>query len=120
MDGRVTIDEFQEAILRTCAGKRYEEFPQAFKHFINSQFHLIDLNGDGLVGVDEYRLDCVQRAAFSNVQEIDDAYNNLLTDEDRKAGGINLARYQELYAQFISNPDEKANAVYLFGPLQVV
>lgn len=43
-----------------------------------------------------------------------------LQDDDKKAGGISLARYQELYAQFISNPDEKCNAVYLFGPLKVV
>lgn len=35
--------------------------------------------GDGIVGVDEYRLDCVSRAAFSNIKEIDDAYNALLT-----------------------------------------
>merc|ERR1711971_884789 len=30
----------------------------------------------------------------------------------------NLARYQELYAQFIGNPDEKCPAVNLFGPLR--
>ena len=38
-------------------------------------------------------------------------------EEDKKVDGISLDRYQELYAQFISNPDEKCNAVYLFGPL---
>ena len=27
-------------------------------------------------------------------------------DEDKKAGGISLDRYKELYAQFIGNPDE--------------
>lgn len=43
-----------------------------------------------------------------------------LQDADKKAGGISLTRYQELYAQFISNPDENCNAVYLFGPLKVV
>merc|ERR1739844_154311 len=31
--------------------------------------------------------------------------------EDKKVGGITLARYQELYAQFIGNPDEKCPAV---------
>ncbi|RXG67654.1 Sarcoplasmic calcium-binding protein 1 [Armadillidium vulgare] len=117
-DGQVTVEEFKEAIQKTCTGKSYSEFPQAFKTFIGNTFKTIDVNGTVLVGVDEYRLDCVQRSAFSNVQ-IDDAYK-IFKDEDRKAGGINLARYQELYAQFISNPDEKANAVYLFGPLQVV
>lgn len=35
--------------------------------------------GDGLVGLDEYRLDCVSRAAFNSIKEIDDAYNKLLS-----------------------------------------
>merc|ERR1711956_173989 len=48
------------------------------------------------------------------------AYNKLLNDEDKKVGGITLARYQELYAQFIGNPDEKCPAVNLFGPLEVI
>ena len=38
--------------------------------------------------------------------------------EDKKKGGIDLKRFQELYAQFIGNPDETIGAVYLFGPLQ--
>ena len=32
-----------------------------------------------MVGPDEYRLDCITRAAFADVQEIDDAYNKLVT-----------------------------------------
>ena len=38
--------------------------------------------------------------------------------EDKKKGGIDIQRFQELYAQFIGNPDETIGAVYLFGPLQ--
>ncbi|XP_066973574.1 sarcoplasmic calcium-binding protein 1 isoform X4 [Macrobrachium rosenbergii] len=119
-DGEVTLDEFKQAVKNVCTGKAYDSFPQAFKAFIANQFKTIDVNGDGMVGVDEYRLDCISRSAFSSISEIDDAYNKLCTEDDKKAGGINLARYQELYAQFISNPDEKCNAVYLFGPLKVV
>nr|AJG01361.1 sarcoplasmic calcium-binding protein variant c [Eriocheir sinensis] len=119
-DGEVSIDEFKQAVQNVCVGKGFDSFPVAFKSFIANQFKTIDVNGDGLVGVDEYRLDCISRSAFSSVKEIDDAYNKLCTDADNKAGGISLARYQELYAQFISNPDEKCNAVYLFGPLKEV
>jgi len=119
-DGEVSDDEFKQAVQKNCNGKPYAEFPEAFKCFIATQFKTIDVNGDGLVGVDEYRLDCITRAAFSSIEEIDDAYNKLLTEDDKKAGGINNTRYQELYAQFISNPDEKCNAVYLFGPLKEV
>jgi hypothetical protein len=43
--------------------------------------------------------------------------HNCSKAEDKAAGGISLPRYQELYAQFIGNPDEKCNAVNLFGPL---
>jgi len=116
-DGQVTVEEFKEAIQKNCSRKSYSEFPTAFKSFIANQFKTIDVNGDGLVGVDEYRLDCVGRAAFSNIKEIDDAYEKLLSDEDKAAGGVSLDRYQELYAQFVSNPNEECNAVYLFGPL---
>lgn len=119
-DGQVTVEEFKQAIQKNCSGKPYGDFPAAFKSFIANNFKTIDVNGDGLVGVDEYRLDCVSRAAYADIKEIDDAYNSLLSEEDKTAGGISLTRYQELYAQFISNPDEKCNAVYLFGPLSVV
>lgn len=119
-DGEVSDDEFKQAVKEHCSGKNYDAFPTAFKSFISNQFKTIDVNGDGLVGVDEYRLDCISRTAFADVKEIDDAYNKLCSDEDKKAGGISLNRYQELYAQFISNPDESCNAVYLFGPLKEV
>jgi len=119
-DGEVSDDEFKQAVQKNCSGKPYADFPNAFKNFITTQFKTIDVNGDGVVGVDEYRLDCITRSAFADIQEIDDAFDKLCTEEDKKAGGINIARYQELYAQFISNPDEKCNAVYLFGPLKEV
>ncbi|KAK3855729.1 hypothetical protein Pcinc_037888 [Petrolisthes cinctipes] len=119
-DGEVTVDEFKQAVKNLCCGKTFDAFPTCFKTFISKLFCAIDVNGDGLVGVDEYRLDCITRSAFANVKEIDDAYNKLCTDGDKKAGGISLSRYQELYAQFISNPDENSNAVFLFGPLKVV
>merc|ERR1712212_340160 len=67
---------------------------------------LADFNKDGVVGVDEYRLDCITRSAFADVKEIDDAFAKLCNDADKAAGGIDKARYQELYADFISNPDE--------------
>jgi len=119
-DGEVSDDEFKQAVQKNCCGKPFGDFPNSFKSFITTQFKTIDVNGDGIVGVDEYRLDCITRSAFADIKEIDDAFDKLCTEDDKKAGGINIARYQELYAQFISNPDEKCNAVYLFGPLKEV
>lgn len=76
--------------------------------------------GDGSVGLTEFRVDCVNRMAYKNIKDLDDAYNKLLNDDDKKAGGITLPRYQELYAHFIGNPDENCPAVNLFGPLEVI
>merc|ERR1712212_1460510 len=95
------------------------EVTNAFKTFIGNQFKTIDVNGDGIVGLDEYRLDCITRSAFADVKEIDDVYAKLCSPDDVKVGGIGLARYQELYSQFISKTEE-CPACYLFGPLKPV
>ncbi|XP_043208671.1 sarcoplasmic calcium-binding protein-like, partial [Amphibalanus amphitrite] len=117
-DGQVSVEEFKCAIKDTCLNKEYDELPDALRAFIGSLFSTVDVNGDGLVGVEEYRVDCCSRQAYSDIKEIDDAYNKLCSAEDKKKGGIDLKRFQELYAQFIGNPDETIGAVYLFGPLQ--
>jgi len=116
-DGVVTTDEFKGAVKNACVGKKYAEFPQAMKMFIDSNFATIDINADGVVGVEEFRVDCVSRMAYKVIEEIDTAFDKLLNDDDRKKGGITLSRYQELYAEFIGNPEEKAQGAYLFGPL---
>jgi len=119
-DGEVSVAEFLKGIETSCKGKGYGDFPQAFKFFIDSSFRTIDVDGDGTVGLDEYRSDCVKRMAYKSIGELDDAYNKLLSDDDKKKGGITLERYQELYAHFIGNPDETCNGCFLFGPLQKI
>merc|ERR1711970_1672349 len=114
-NGEVDVDEFKMAVMKHCVGKSYAQFPTAFKAFIENQFKSVD--GDGHVGLSEYRADCVTRSAFTDVKEIDDAYANLVSDADKAAGGISLSRYDELYAQFIGSEAE-CPAMYLFGPLK--
>jgi len=116
-DGEVSSEEFMKGIDLSCKGKSFSELPATFKFFIAEQFKTIDVDGDGTVGLTEFRVDCVNRMAYKSIKELDDAYAKLLNDDDKKAGGISLARYQELYAQFIGNPDETCPAVNLFGPL---
>jgi Ca2+-binding EF-hand superfamily protein len=119
-DGEVSSEEFMKGINLSCKGKSFSELPATFKFFIAEQFKTIDVDGDGTVGLTEFRVDCVNRMAYKSIKELDDAYAKLLNDDDKKAGGISLARYQELYAQFIGNPDESCPAVNLFGPLAVI
>merc|ERR1711930_19422 len=119
-DGEVSTDEFIKGVEKSAKGKQFNELPAAFKHFIHDQFRTIDVDGDGSVGLTEFRVDCVNRMAYKNISDLDAAYNKLLNDEDKKVGGITLACYQELYAQFIGNPDESCPAVNLFDPLEVI
>lgn len=42
-----------------------------------------------------------------------------LQDEDRRRGGLTLARYQELYGHYLGNTDETHPGVHLFGPLSL-
>lgn len=48
------------------------------KAFIESNFRMIDLNGDGVISADEFRYDCVLRIPVLEMDSIDEAYNNLL------------------------------------------
>ncbi|XP_034945796.1 sarcoplasmic calcium-binding protein 1 [Chelonus insularis] len=116
-DGVVTVDEFKQAVQKTCVGRPYRDFPQAMKLFIDSHFKLVDINNDGVVAIEEYRYNCINRLPIDTIDTLDEGYQNLLTDEDRKRGGITLSRFQELYAQFLGNPDENCGAAHLFGPL---
>ncbi|XP_033219642.1 sarcoplasmic calcium-binding protein 1 isoform X2 [Belonocnema kinseyi] len=116
-DGIVTNEEFKRAVQMSCVGRPYREFPQAMKMFIDSHFKLVDLNDDGVIAADEFRYNCVTRIPVDNVDILDESYQHLLNDDDRRRGGITLSRYQELYAQFLGNPDENCPAVHLFGPL---
>jgi len=116
-NGEVDVDEFKAAVQVNCVGKAYDTFPPMFKTFIENQFKAVDINSDGTVGLDEYRQDVITRGAYCDVAEIDDAYNKLVNDADKAAGGITLPRYKELYAQFIGSKDE-GPFMYLFGPLK--
>jgi len=119
-DGEVTTDEFIKAIRTTALGKGYDGLPACLKTFIGAMFKTIDIDGDGNIGIEEYRQDCVKRMAYSNIKDLDDAYNKLAAG---CPDGITLASYQELYAGFIAN-ENSANAdlpcLYLFGPLSEI
>ena len=50
--------------------------------------------------------------AYSNVECLDEAFAKVAESDN-----LSLARYKDLYAQFLGNPDENCVACSLFGPL---
>ena len=48
------------------------------KAFIEANFKMIDLNGDGIIGAAEFRYNCITRIAVDSIQVVDDAFNSLL------------------------------------------
>lgn len=74
----ISVDEFKTAVKNSCVGKKYADFPQAMKAFIESNFRTIDINDDGVMGVEEYRYDCVQRMVIEDIKIIDDAFTSLM------------------------------------------
>merc|ERR1712168_1541883 len=76
-NGEVDVDEFKQAVQVNCVGKSYDAFPPMFKIFIENQFKTIDIDGDGICGLDEFRQDVITRGAYVDVAEIVDAFNKL-------------------------------------------
>merc|ERR1712050_708719 len=111
-NGEVDTEEFMGGVETACKGNSYDELPEAFKFFIEAQFRTIDVDGDGSIGLEEFRYDCVGRMAYPNVEVLDEAFKKVAEFES-----LTLARYKDLYAQFLGNPDETCVACSLFGPL---
>lgn len=51
---------------------------QAMKAFIETNFKMIDIDNDGIIGPNEYRYNCITRVAVENIKVVDDAYNKLV------------------------------------------
>jgi len=111
-NGEVDTEEFMNGVEAACKGKAYDDLPEAFKFFIEAQFRTIDVDGDGSIGLEEFRYDCVSRMAYAKVEVLDEAFKTVA-----EAGSLTLERYKQLYADFLGNPDESCTGCSLFGPL---
>merc|ERR1712117_494695 len=63
-DREVSTEEFRCALKRACVGRAFPDLPEAFRAYVNSAYRTIDINGDGAVGLEEFRFDCVNRNAY--------------------------------------------------------
>jgi len=111
-DGAVTVEEFQTSLKNVCQGKDYDDLPSSFKQWIVAMFNTIDTDGDGYIGIEEFRYDCVNRQAVSDLKELDKAFTRISEN-----GGVTRTRYQQLFAQFLGDTDPQSDGCFLFGPL---
>lgn len=51
---------------------------QAMKAFIDAFFKIIDINGDGVIGIEEFRYNCITRLAVEDITVVDEAFQQLL------------------------------------------
>lgn len=52
--------------------------PQTMKAFIEANFKMVDLNGDGIISGEEFRYNCITRIAVDDIKVVDEAFNRLL------------------------------------------
>jgi len=114
-DGAVTVEEFQSSLKNVCQGKDYDDLPSSFKQWIVAMFNTIDTDGDGFIGLEEYRYDCVNRQAVTNIKDLDKAFKKISEN-----GGITRTRYQQLFSQFLGDLDTSCDGCLLFGPLPLI
>lgn len=67
---------------------------KAMRAFIESNFKLLDIDNDGIVGIKEYRYNCITRVAIDDVAPIDKAFETLLNVS------ISLNKIIQIYFNF--------------------
>ncbi|KAF3425841.1 hypothetical protein E2986_12960 [Frieseomelitta varia] len=112
-DGIVTIEEFKEAVQRSCVGREYRDFPQAMKMFIDSHFKIVDLNDDGVIAADEFRYNCVTRIPVDNVNILDEAYQNLLNSTESQHG-LNTIKSELLKPEVVLSEKSRKSFIEKF------
>jgi len=114
-DGAVTLQELQVALRVMCMGKDFDDLPPAFRQFITAMFNTIDADGDGFIGLEEFRYDCINRQPCGSIEEVDRCFEKISEN-----GGVTRAQYETMFAKYLGSQDPKVKACYLFGPLPLI
>ena len=64
--------------------------------------------GDGFIGLEEFRYDCVSRQAVAKLQDLDQAFTR-----QAENGGVTRTRYQQLFAQVGRNFGYKRRTAFI-------
>merc|ERR1711862_201748 len=89
-DNEVGAEEFKKAVQTNCQGKAFADMPAAFKAFVDTYFRTIDVDGDGTVGLTEFRVDCVNRMAYKSIGELMPPTKNCSTMTTRRLEALPL------------------------------
>merc|ERR1711893_446967 len=101
--------------------KAFAKNKEIMANLWNEIAEIADFNKDGEVSVDEFKKGLEMSCKGKGYADLPQAFKFFIDAYfrtiDVDGDGTDLARYQELYAQFIGETDESCSACYLFGPL---
>ncbi|KAG1654251.1 1-acyl-sn-glycerol-3-phosphate acyltransferase alpha [Nymphon striatum] len=97
--------------------KAYEELPKFIQDLAEEVFVMIDRKGDGIWDRDEYRFGSVLWCYVTNLEEIDEAFQDMIKSSDASVNGITRKKYRELVTEFFTSMDPNTLSKNIFGPL---
>ena len=61
-------------------------------------FNTIDADGDGFIGLEEFRYDVVNRQPVHSIEEVDRAFEKI-----SDGGGVTRAQYENMFARYLGS-----------------
>jgi Ca2+-binding EF-hand superfamily protein len=103
-DDRVTLDE-------ALAFQDQNFTPEAVSAFAQAVFPVLDSDGDGSIGIDEYR--SLLKASSIDPSVADETFPPLDADGD---GRISRSEFEQLYQEYFLSDDADAPGSSIWGP----
>ena len=72
--------------------------------FIEANFKMMDVNSDGVIGLEEFRYNCIQRIATDDIKIVDEAFNSLLNVSCLKRKKKFSAAFARFFFPLCDNP----------------
>ncbi|XP_055342295.1 sarcoplasmic calcium-binding protein, alpha chain-like [Paramacrobiotus metropolitanus] len=119
-DGIVCFEEWYAYLqrLQQTGMRSFEELPGYLREFIEHHFNAYDMNRDGQVDVNEYRLYLCGRNM--DLKMAGACFDALLAGGDRAKGTINKRQFCALMFDFLFSLSPDSQGTFLCGPLHSV